>query len=170
MKRVMTAAAVCVFALAAPAAAATINVPGDQPTIQAAITTAAPADIIQVAAGTYNEAVTVNKAVTIAGAGKGVTIIAQGLVLSAADGANRMVLKDLSVIAASSPYIGDTVYAIRIDATAGNTAPVTLENVAARSPLSASYVYGVGLFITANGNVVDDVVLTGCTVDGNCSN
>ena len=59
--------------------AATINVPADQPTIQAAINAAAPNDTIVIAAGTYtgagNIGVTVNKAVTIQGAGAGQTII-----------------------------------------------------------------------------------------------
>jgi predicted outer membrane repeat protein len=59
--------------------AATINVPADQPTIQAAINAAAPNDTIVIAAGTYmgtgNVGVTVNKAVTILGAGAGQTII-----------------------------------------------------------------------------------------------
>jgi len=50
--------------VATPVAAATINVPGDQPTIQAAIAFASSGDTIEVAAGTYFGA-TVNKAVTI---------------------------------------------------------------------------------------------------------
>ncbi len=48
--------------------AATINVPGDHETIQAAINAASPGDTIQVAAGTYTENVTVNKTVGLVGA------------------------------------------------------------------------------------------------------
>ncbi len=47
-----------------PVGAATINVPGDYSTIQAAINAASPGDTIEVAAGTYFGA-TVNKTVTI---------------------------------------------------------------------------------------------------------
>ena len=52
---------------AAPAAAATINVPGDYSTIQAAIDAASAGDTIIVAAGTY-VGFTVNKDVTLLGA------------------------------------------------------------------------------------------------------
>lgn len=46
-------------------AATVIRVPEDHPTIQAAIEAADPGDIIQVRAGTYNENITLNKAVTL---------------------------------------------------------------------------------------------------------
>ncbi|MGE5248951.1 MAG: hypothetical protein ACM3QS_01955 [Bacteroidota bacterium] len=42
-----------------------VRVPGDYPTIQAAIDAAQPGDIIQVGPGTYNENLTLNKAVTL---------------------------------------------------------------------------------------------------------
>lgn len=56
---------------AAQAAAATINVPGDYPTIQAAINAASPGDTIQIAPGTYAESLDINKALTIVGSGSG---------------------------------------------------------------------------------------------------
>ncbi|MCK9362645.1 MAG: right-handed parallel beta-helix repeat-containing protein [Syntrophales bacterium] len=57
-------------------AGATINVPSQVPTIQQAINAAAPGDIINVAAGTYTEALTIrDKTLTIQGAGSGATTI-----------------------------------------------------------------------------------------------
>lgn len=68
--------AVAVAAMwATPAWAATINVPVDFPTIQQAINAAAPGDFVQVGPGFYPESLTVNKTLTLAGAGAGITII-----------------------------------------------------------------------------------------------
>lgn len=55
--------------------AATINVPADYATITLAITAASNGDTIQVAAGTYSESITVNRQVTIQGAGASTTTI-----------------------------------------------------------------------------------------------
>lgn len=60
----------------AASAGATINVPTEIPTIQAAIDAAAPGDTINVAAGAYTAALTIkNKSLTIRGAGAGTTTI-----------------------------------------------------------------------------------------------
>ena len=59
--------------LPSAASAATINVPGQQATINAAIAAALPGDTILVAPGIYTENVLVNKSVTLAGGG-GATI------------------------------------------------------------------------------------------------
>lgn len=86
-------AALLTFAIAE---AATLQVPADHPTIQAAINAANQGDIIVVAAGTYTESIHLNKDVTIRGANAGVaagpnpgsrgieTIIDGGFIVSAA--------------------------------------------------------------------------------------
>lgn len=76
----MIVASVCVSLLAASSllSAATIKVPADQPTLAAAIAAAAEGDTIEVAEGEYTEEVTVDKALTIKGAGPGKTILKCG--------------------------------------------------------------------------------------------
>ncbi|NNF02174.1 MAG: T9SS type A sorting domain-containing protein [Bacteroidia bacterium] len=55
---------------------ATINVPADQPTIQAAVSAATAGDIISVSPGTYNENVIIDKSLTLVSTGgSGVTSI-----------------------------------------------------------------------------------------------
>ncbi|MBS3777787.1 MAG: hypothetical protein KGY50_00670, partial [Candidatus Thermoplasmatota archaeon] len=54
------------------ASADTINVPSDYSTIQAAIDNANPGDTIIVAAGTYTEDITIDKAITLQGANTGI--------------------------------------------------------------------------------------------------
>lgn len=68
--------------------AAIINVPGDQPTIQAAITAAVNGDVIVVAAGAYSENLQLNKSVTLQGPQAGVNAcgrVAAEAVVSAAN-------------------------------------------------------------------------------------
>ena len=73
-RRVAVALAILVLG-ALPALAATITVPGDQPTIQDAITAASAGDIIAVDAGTYQEQLYIDKTVDLVGAGAGVCTI-----------------------------------------------------------------------------------------------
>ena len=86
-----------------PVRAATLTVgPGGYATIQAAVNDAAPGDTISVAAGTYNEQITINKSVSIIGAGSDQTIITGGnpAVLLSATGTvtQPILLKDLQVL------------------------------------------------------------------------
>ena len=83
----------CSIGLAATAQAATINVPDDYSTIQAAVNAAAPGDTINVAARTYTEQVIVSKNLTLVGAGAGATTIQAPAVLADdPDGAKTIVL------------------------------------------------------------------------------
>ena len=62
--------AIAFFVHVEVASAATINVPADQPTIQAAVNAAVNGDIINVSAGTYDEQVVIDaKNVTLQGTG-----------------------------------------------------------------------------------------------------
>ncbi len=77
MKRLLLAAAsaaVLCLAISVPALAADITVnPGES--IQAAIDVAAPGDTVRVAAGAYNESITLKDGVTVQGAGAEITTI-----------------------------------------------------------------------------------------------
>jgi parallel beta-helix repeat protein len=87
------------------ALATTINVPGDYGTIQAAINAAAANDTIIVAAGTYTEQISVNKSLTLTGAGASTTIIQAPVVLTLdPDGAKTVVLFTGSIIAEFSGF------------------------------------------------------------------
>lgn len=84
-----------VFAIAPHAAVtaqgrtAVLKVPGDYPTISAAIAAASPGDTVRVAGGTYREQVVVDKAIKLHGAGREKTII---------DGENRTDLTSLGQV------------------------------------------------------------------------
>jgi parallel beta-helix repeat protein len=92
MSAVVIAAALFIFGASA-AQAATINVPADYPTIQAAINAATANDTIIVAAGTYTEQISVNKNLTLTGADSDTTIIqAPAVLANDPDGAKTVVL------------------------------------------------------------------------------
>jgi len=84
-----------VFAIAPHAAVtaqgrtAVLKVPGDHPTISAAIAAANPGDTVRVAGGTYREQVVIDKAIKLHGAGREKTII---------DGENRTDLTSLGQV------------------------------------------------------------------------
>ena len=72
-RRLLVPALAGLFALVASAAsAAVINVPADQPTIQAGINAASPGDVVIVASGVYVENLTLQKNITLQGAQSGV--------------------------------------------------------------------------------------------------
>ncbi|MBZ0243302.1 MAG: hypothetical protein K8F24_08830 [Bacteroidales bacterium] len=126
----------------------TLNVPGDYATIQAAIDAAKAGDVIQVAAGTYNENVNANIRLTIEGAGSGQTIIngGTGVVLQLVAGDNateRMIVRDLQLTGGTTGL------------TAGSY--TTLENVVSKANTS----YGISL------NNLTDLLISSCSFNEN---
>lgn len=59
----------CSWVMGAEASGATIQVPGDWPTVQAAILVASPGDIIEIAPGTWTGPFVVNKSISLRGMG-----------------------------------------------------------------------------------------------------
>ncbi len=126
-------------------------------TIQHAINTAAGGDTVNVAAGTFVENVTVNKKVTLQGAGSdlagtiitppsgvGITLAASGV-----DASDPLIVKDLRVQGASNGVQMDSAVSF-----------IKLDNVAAVNNSN----YGVEVH---NSAVVNDLVLNNMTVSGN---
>ena len=110
----------------APVAAAARHVPGAYGTIQAAIDAASPGDTIVVAAGTYNEAVAVNKAnLIIQGTGPAATFVTT---IGATPGftvtANDVTIRDLTVTNSAGLITG-----ILVSINGGATQGLTVENV-----------------------------------------
>lgn len=119
-------AVVLILLLAAiPASAATLNVPGSYPTIQAAVDAASSGDIIQVAAGTYTDlhtrqsgavidsaGVFVKSGITIRGAGIGSTIVDQNLLGRGfhCENVTNVLIRDMTIRRASMAVYGSGVF------------------------------------------------------------
>jgi len=118
-----------VFAIAPHAAVtaqgrtAVLKVPGDYPTISAAIAAASPGDTVRVAGGTYREQVVVDKAIKLHGAGREKTII---------DGENRTDLTSLGqvrvVAAGDVEFSGFTITRAGRPGAAGDYAAIYTES------------------------------------------
>ena len=126
LKKLMIFAVVVTMCLSAlaflpTASAATINVPGDYSTIQAAINAASDGDEIIIAAGTYIETINLNgKELTIDGAGVGSTIInASGFsVYAISNFGDNSTFKDVTLIGSSN-------YGFKVS----HVSNITLENI-----------------------------------------
>ena len=148
---------------AGSAAGAPLKVPGQFPTIQAAVDAAGPGDVIKIKAGTYNESVVINNHddLTLVGQGKvtidgGITDVLQ------VTGCDDVTLKGLRLI---NGIAGIAVL---------SSTDVVVENCIVRN----SVTYGIGLGTSTGCRVVDSnvkhtggygVVLvdaTSCTVEG----
>ncbi len=129
---------------------ATREVPGTYATIQAAIAAAVNGDVVNVAAGTYNENVVVNKEITLQGAGA-TTIIAPAAGLGVVVSANNVTLQNFLVTGATN----HGVYA-------GTVSNLTITNITASANGTGNKRSGVAL-----QNVTGTTVLTGITATNN---
>jgi hypothetical protein len=137
---------------ATPVAAATINVPGDYSTIQAAINAANPGDTIKVAAGIYEEQVVINKSLTLQGAGD-TTIIkpSAGNITQVFTGLfGYGGTKDIAGIVVANVPGGSsvTIKNLKVD-----------ERLVTAKPAGADYL--AGIFYRETGGLVDTVTVSG---------
>jgi Right handed beta helix region len=149
---------------AGSASAAIINVPGDQPTIQAAINAAAAGDTVLIAPGTYLEKIDVHgKSITIRGGGgePTETIIdgggTPGFVVRFDSNENAgAVIENLTITGArglDSAAANGAAAAIRVH----NASP-TIRNVILRDNFTGVSGYGAGLSVKGGAPTVTQVV------------
>ena len=168
---------------ATPVAAATINVPGDYSTIDAAINAANPGDTIQVAAGIYDEQVVINKSLTLQGAGDttiikpsadnltqvftglfwyGGTKNIAGIVVANVPGGSSVTIKNLKVdesLVTAKPTGADYLAGIFYRETGGLVDTVTVAGTGAWSSSDKAY----GIYLSAGTKTVS-VEITDSTI------
>ena len=160
-----------VLVLATSANAATLNVPADFITIQAAVNAAAAGDTILVQSGTYYENVNVNKALTLRGvdSGSGLPVVDAGrsgdaIILRA----NNCTLQDF--VAMNSSWQSGIRVLSSYNTISGNTAVGNYYGIAIRSSSIGNTIsgntatdnsyYGI-LLDSSSGNTISDNIATG---------
>ena len=159
----------------------TREVPGTYATIQAAIDSAIAGDIINVAAGTYNENLTITKAVNLIGADKATTIIkgvsANGRVLSVNNVTTAMTISGFTFDAENCAATKRGIQvATSTHITVENNIIIyysdmgiwTLSNNIIRNntiTCAGTDTYG-SIYISGTENIIDHNIITGFTTDG----
>jgi len=118
-----------------------IRVPQDHPTIQTAINTAAPKQIVSVSSGTYYETVFLNKSISLVGENRSNTVIdgnGAGKVITIS--ANLTILRDLTIINGS-------IYGIRLENSFNNT---IVRNTISKTRWAISFYYSYNNTLTQN--------------------
>ncbi len=152
-----------VFALADEATAATIHVPANQPTIQAAIDAAANGDTVLVAPGTYHEAINFNgKIITVTSEqGAASTVIdaggISGVVTFASGETRDAVLSGFTVTGGRTIYSGAGI-------SVSFSSPTIRDNViAGNSGCSGVGVYSYFSSPRIENNTITRNIIAGCT-------
>ncbi len=143
--------------LTRPASAATLEVPASYASVQDAIAAAAPGDTIQIASGTFNGEVLVDKDVTLVGSGMNDTILFSStgeFTLAAAAGVTTT-LSDLTVSGSDT----------RVAANADTGSDITLTNVKLRSGYSSTR-WGAAMRVFSATVTIRDSVICGNASDG----
>ncbi len=162
----MTGLLCVVLVTAAPSVvgAATIHVPGDQPTVQAAVTAASSGDVIVLADGTYSESVTIPN-------GADLTIRAANATLATVDGGAGSAFS-MSAVTASLRLVG-----LVFDANAslgGDTGVVDLVNFSGQVTIEGcelgSGYGGVGVHVDLSGTNQAGVEIIDTTMTGAADN
>jgi len=130
------------FGLHALASPKVIRVPQNHPTIQNAINAANDGDIIQVDAGTYHEHLVVNKALSLIGAGKGVSIL---------DGSNVG-----TVVQIEADNVTISGFTIQNASTEGIFLNQVINNKVAGNLITSYGLYGVTLEYANNNTIMNN--------------
>ena len=154
MALVLVSALGAVILPVSPVHAATINVPGDYATIQAAINAAGAGDTINVAAGTYTESLTINKALRIQGAGSATTTI---------NGAHTVTASNVSLSEFTFGIAADAT-GFNIDSTAGPISGFSVTSCIFSMPTSPAI--GITIGAAAGSQKVSSVAINNNTFDG----
>jgi len=118
-----------------------IRVPQDYPTIQTAINTAAPKEIVSVSSGTYYETVFLNKSISLVGENRSNTVIdGNGAEKVITISANLTILRDLTIINGS-------IYGIRLENSFNNT---IARNTISKTQWAISFYYSYNNTLTQN--------------------
>lgn len=177
MRRILILAGL-VLLVASGGWAATLNVPGDYGTIQAAVDAAATGDVIQVAAGHYVEQLHITMSgLTIAGMGKGITFVDSPAALtlsyttSAAnypivfiDGVGAFAMRDLTVDGLGRGNANYRFQGVAFWNSSGSLTDVAVNNIT-DTPFSGAQ-HGTGVYAYNNITGAYDVDLTRVDVAG----